>query len=75
LEKKCHKFKEESQSKEVSLGDLAVNINQLEKKNSEAFFLLNQQTNHEKITLKEQLIQYQNYISKLERKIADSIRR
>jgi ribosomal protein L9 len=54
---------------------MAVTLETHEKQTAEAVFLLRQQHNQEKSVLKEQLIQCENHIAKLERKIADCVRK
>ena len=75
LEKRCHKLKDEFQIKELSLSEMTMVIEQHEKQSTEAMALIKHQFAQERSLLKEQLIHCENHIAKLERKIADCVRK
>ena len=75
LEKKWQKTRDELQLKDLSLSEFTILAEQREKEGSEALNLLRQQSAQEKTLLKEQLVHCENHIAKLERKIADSVRK
>lgn len=75
LEKRWQKAREELQLKDLSLSELSILAEQREKEATEALSLLRQQSAQEKALLKEQLLHCENHIAKLERKIADSVRK
>ncbi len=54
---------------------MTMAIEQQEKQSNEAISILKHQYAQEKGLLKEQLIQYENHVAKLERKIADCVRK
>jgi ribosomal protein L9 len=63
------------QVKELSLAEVSLLAEQQEKQSAEAMAVLRQQWAQEKGLLKEQLLHCQNHIAKLERKIADGVRK
>lgn len=75
LEKRWQKTRDELQLKDLSLSELAILAEQREKEAAEAISLMRQQSAQEKALLKEQLLHCENHIAKLERKIADSVRK
>jgi hypothetical protein len=75
LEKRWVKAREELQVRELSLSEVSLLAEQQEKQSAEAVSQMRQQWGQEKAMLKEQLLHCENHIAKLERKIAESVRK
>jgi ribosomal protein L9 len=75
MERKLQKMRDELDLKDCSLREVQLLMEDHDRQNVESLRLLKQQMGQEKGALKEQLIQCESHIEKLERKVAEQVRK